>query len=240
MFRHRFDRLRGVCGKSHDRTGRHVLGMWRRHLPRMLVDRFLPLAGAASSHAVLLQLSGHAQCRPRREGNRRVRSRQSALHELLEWRACYGSKFPRALSKRAPWLVQRLSVEESPDRITPARLATAMRMYRKLRSDERLRLCQKFFAERAARLATFTVLYRHGGRLVALRQEAPTAEDAAYAVSAAVGHKCAIVAVMDARVEFFTDGDVPQVFRFWDNPNLIIEIGVWRDLKRTRKIKTLT
>ena len=112
-------------------------------------------------------------------------------------------------------------------------------MYRKLRGDARLRLCQKFFAERAKKLATFTVLYQHGGLLVALRQEAPTAEDAAYAASAAVGHKCTILAVMGANVEFCTDGDVPQIFRFWDNPNCIIEVNAWLGLKRTRKIKTL-
>ena len=165
-------------------------------------------------------------------------SRQAKLQELLEWRACYAPGFPRNVAARAGWLVQLLSVEGTPGHVTPRHLDEASRMYRKLRSDARLRLCQKFFAERAKKFATFTVLYRHG-RLVALRQEAPSAEDAAYAVSAAVGHKCVIIAVMDADVEFCTDGDVPQIFRFWDNPNCIIEVGAWLGLERTRKIKTL-
>ena len=175
----------------------------------------------------------------RRAGTKRV-SRQDALRPLLEWRACYAPGFPGDPTKRAAWLVQLLSVEGTSTRVTPKHLTEAVRLYRKLRDDERLRICQKFFAERAARFDTFTVLYQFGGRLVALRQEAPTAEDAAYAVSAAVGHKCAIVAVMDARVEFYTDGDVPHVFQFWNNPNLVIEVGTWRALERTRKIKTLT
>ena len=174
-----------------------------------------------------------------RAGKKRV-SRQAALQELFEWRACYGRDFPGDPGKRAAWLVQLLSVEGTAAGHTPNQLTAAVRMYRKLRDDERLRICQKFFDERAARLDVFTVLYQFGGRLVALRQEAPSAEDAAYAVSAAVGHKCAIVAVMDARVEFYTAGDVPQVFRFWDNQNLIIEVSPWKALPRTRKIKTLT
>ena len=166
-------------------------------------------------------------------------SRQEKLRPLLEWRACYAPKFPRKVSARAAWLVQLLSVEGTQGHPTPEHLVEAARIFRKLRADERLRLCQKFFADRAKKFDTFTVLYQHGGRLVALRQEAPSAEDAAYAVSAAVGHKCAIVAVMDARVEFFTEGDVPQIFRFWNNPNLIIEVHPWLALERTRPIKRL-
>ena len=166
-------------------------------------------------------------------------SRQEKLRPLLEWRACYAPKFPHKVAARAVWLVQLLTVEGTQEARVPTHLVEASRIYRKLRSDERLRLCQKFFAERAARLDTFTVLYQHGGRLVALRQEAPSAEDAAYAVSAAVGHKCAIIAVMDARVEFFTEGDVPQIFRFWNNPNLVIEVHPWLALERTRTIKRL-
>lgn len=166
-------------------------------------------------------------------------SKQVVLKPLLEWRACYAPGFPADPAKRAAWLVQLLSVEGTPELRTPKHLVRAARSYRKLRGDARLRLCQKFFAERAKKFVTFTVLYQHGGLLAALRQEAPSAEDAAYAVSAAVGHKCLIIAVMDARVEFFVEGDVPQIFRFWDNPNVIIEVEAWRELERTQKIKTL-
>ena len=166
-------------------------------------------------------------------------SRQAKLRPLLEWRACYAPNFPRDIAARAGWLVELLSVEGTQEHVTPKHLVEALRIYRKLRADERLRLCQKFFADRAKKFDTFTVLYQHGGRLVALRQEAPSAEDAAYAVSAAVGHKCTIVAVMGAHVVFFTEGDVPQIFRFWDNPNLVVEVSTWRALERTRKIRTL-
>jgi len=169
-----------------------------------------------------------------------MKSRQEKLRPLLEWRACYASKFPRKVSARAAWLVQLLSVEGTPGHVTPEHLVDASRIYRKLRTDERLRLCQKFFAERAARLGTFTVLYRHGGQLCALRQEAPSADDAAYAVSAGVGHKCFIVAVLDARAKIFAEGDLPQIFCFWNNDTCRVDVFAWRGpYERTRKIRPL-
>jgi len=168
-------------------------------------------------------------------------SRQAELRPLFEWRACYAPNFPRDVADRAGWLVQLLSVEGSQPGHTPKHLVEATRIFRKLRDDERLRLCQKFFAERAARLSTFTVLYRHGGLLCALRQEAPSADDAAYAVSASVGHKCFVIAVMDGRAEIFAEGDLPQVFCFWNNAQCCVEVFAWRDVheQRTRKIKAL-
>jgi hypothetical protein len=166
-----------------------------------------------------------------------TKSREEKLWPLLTWRVEYSGGFPLDPSARPAWLMDRLSVEGLPNPTKP--WDAAVKLYRKLRSDQRLALCTKFFASRG-HMNVYTVLYRHGGMTPAIRQEAPSAGDAAYAVSASVGHKATILAVMHGSADFAEAADVPRVFCFWRNSNL--DVHAWRShqRERTTKIKMLT
>lgn len=171
--------------------------------------------------------------------------REKILWPLLEWRTVYSMDYPLDPARRPAWLVARLSCEGLPEVSVTRDREEVVRLFRKLRHDARLKLCEKFFAARA-HLAAFTVLYRFAGRLTALRQEAPTANDAAHAVSGAVGGKCAIIAVMPGVVEFAQGADLEGIFRFWDHAQVspTIELIPWKhvhavDQRGARTIKWL-
>ncbi len=61
----------------------------------------------------------------------------------------------------------------------------------------------------------YTVIYRHGSGVVAMTQEAPSALDAAHAVSIATGGKCAIIAVLPGIIEPCVVEGLPDVCVLW-------------------------